>query len=146
MCGYQIQGLNEYLDAGLFRSLLEIFSRSLIRLPDGNVLYANAAVGLAMKLAVSFIIEIFGKIFCRRINGCEWLKIVHHLMIEPVDDMSDDLAQVLEVQQQTRFVQFLAGQRDPHLVVMSVRVLALAFVVAQIMACGKRVLDRDLKH
>ena len=89
----------EYLDTVLFRRSLEVSSRGLIRLPDGDVLHANSAVRPVIELTVGFFIEILGQILRRRIDGCERLEIVDHLMIKPVDDMSHDVAQLLEVEQ-----------------------------------------------
>ena len=67
-------------------------------------------------------------------------------MVEALDDMPHDFAQVLEVEQQSGLVQFRAGQSDTNLVVVAVRILALALVVAQVMARGKRIFDRDFEH
>jgi len=66
--------------------------------------------------------------------------------VEPLDDMPHHLAQVFEIEQQPSLIEFLAGKRHPHLVVMAVRVFALSFVVAQVVPRGKRILDRDLVH
>ena len=39
-----------------------------------------------------------------------------------------------------------AGEGDTNFVVVAVRILALAFVVAQVVACGECVFDGDFVH
>ena len=60
--------------------------------------------------------------------------------------MLHDFFQILEIEQQPGFVEFRPGQGHPDLVIMSVRVLALAFVVAQVVSCGKRIFHGDFEH
>jgi hypothetical protein len=60
--------------------------------------------------------------------------------------VTHDFAQVLEIEQQPRFIEVLASERDPHFVIVPVRILALTFVVAQVMARGKRIFYRNFKH
>ena len=69
-----------------------------------------------------------------------------HLMVEPVNHMLHNFAQVLEIQEQSRFVEIFAGQRHPDLIVVSVRILALAFVVAKVVPRGKRIFYRNFEH
>ena len=38
------------------------------------------------------------------------------------------------------------AERDPHLVVVPVRILALALVVAQVVPRGETIVNRDLEH
>ena len=76
------------------------------------------------------------------ING----EFVNHLVIEPVDHMAASLPEVFKIQQQPGFVEFLARQGDPDLVIVSVRLLALAFVITQVVAGGKRIFNRDFEH
>ena len=52
-------------------------------------------------------------------------------MVDAVDDRTHDVLQVLEVEQQPGRVELFSTQRDAHLVVVAVRVLALAFVIAR---------------
>src|ERR1022692_3340296 len=56
------------------------------------------------------------------------------------------LAQVFEIEQQAGLVEFGAGERDADLVVMAVRILALALVVAQVMSRGKSIVNRNFEH
>ena len=56
------------------------------------------------------------------------------------------LLEQLEVEQQAGLVERGAGQRDADLVVVAVRVLALAFVVAEIVAGGEICLHGDFIH
>jgi len=45
--------------------------------------------------------------------------------------------QVFEIEQQSGLVEFRAGKSHTDLVVVAVRVLALALVVAQVVSCGE---------
>src|SRR5215471_7242028 len=60
--------------------------------------------------------------------------------------MLHHVAQVLEIEQQARLIQITSGQGDPHLVVVSVRILALPLVIAQVVPRGERIFYRDLVH
>ena len=61
-------------------------------------------------------------------------------------DRAQHLLEQLEVEQQTGLIELGAGQRHADLVVVAVRVLALAFVVAQIVAGGEICLHGNFKH
>ena len=52
-------------------------------------------------------------------------------MIQPFDHVLHDFAQVLEIKQQLEVIEIFASERDANLVIVAVRILALAFVVAQ---------------
>ena len=67
-------------------------------------------------------------------------------MVDAIDDGAQHLLQQLEVEEQTGLVERGAGQRDADLVVVAVRVLALAFVVAEIVAGGEIRLDSNFVH
>src|SRR6201996_2954596 len=67
-------------------------------------------------------------------------------MVQPVDHRAHHLLQLLEVQQQPGRIQVLAAQGHAHLVVVPVRVLALAAIVAQIVPGRKPGLYRYLVH
>src|SRR5213078_1962509 len=72
--------------------------------------------------------------------------LVDHLVIQPLDDVLHHVAQVLEIEQQSGLIQVFSSERYAHLVVVPVRVFAFPLVIAQVVACGKRVLDRNLVH
>ena len=99
-----------------------------------------------MQPGVGLVVEVFGQVFRRRVQDFERLEIVDHLVVEPVDYRLHDLAQVLEIEQQPGPVEFAPSQRDAHAIVMTVRVFALSFVVAQVMSCGERIFNRDFEH
>src|SRR4051812_21138373 len=67
-------------------------------------------------------------------------------MIKPLDDVLHDFSQIFEVEQQSGLVQLCPRQGDTDLVIMAVRVLALALVVAQVVPCGKRIVHGDFEH
>jgi anaerobic magnesium-protoporphyrin IX monomethyl ester cyclase len=95
---------------------------------------------------VGFVIEILRKIFCRGINHRKWFNVIEHLVVEPLDHMLHDVAQVFEIEQQSSFVEFSAGERDTNLVVVPVRVFALALVVAQVMSGCERIFNSNFEH
>ena len=67
-------------------------------------------------------------------------------MVEPLNHVLHHFAQVLEIQQQTRLVEFPSSQSYPDLVIVPVRVLTLALVIAQVMPGSKRIFNRDFVH
>jgi len=112
----------------------------------GDVLDVHAAAGDPLELGIRLVVKILGQILRRRVHLCKRLQIVDHLMIEPLDDMLHHLAQIFEVEQQPSLVEFFAGQRDPDLIVVPMRVLTLPLVIAEVVSRGKRVFDSDFKH
>jgi hypothetical protein len=67
-------------------------------------------------------------------------------VIEPFYDVFHDLAQILEIEKETGFVQLGSSQRHPNLVVVAMRVFALALIIAQVMACSKRIVNGYFEH
>ena len=61
-------------------------------------------------------------------------EVIEHLVVDAVDDRTHHLLQQLEIQQQPGCVQFPAPQRQADLVVVAMRILALAAVVARVMS------------
>src|SRR2546427_7601490 len=117
-----------------------------ICLKYGYIFHAHAPVSHLAKSTARFVVEIFCQVLRRRVQLRERLKIIDHLMIEPVNHMFQHLAQILEIEQQSGSVEFLACERHPHLVVVAMRVLTLALVVPQVMSRSKRIFDRDFEH
>jgi hypothetical protein len=99
-----------------------------------------------VQTAVGFVVKIFGQIFCRRVQIGERLYLINHLMIQTVDDRLHHVTQIFEIEEQTGFVEFLASEGDPNLVVVAVRILALPTVTTQVVPCGERIFDSDLEH
>jgi hypothetical protein len=67
-------------------------------------------------------------------------------VIQPVDHVFHDLTKVLEIEEQAGFIKLATSESHADFVVMSVRVFALALVVAEIVPRGKRIVDSDLVH
>ena len=97
-------------------------------------------------MAIGLVVEILGDVFGRGIERGEGLEVVQHLVVDAVDDRAQHVLEQLEVEEQSGFVERGAGQRDADLVVVAVRVLALAFVVAEIVAGGEIRLHGDFVH
>ena len=67
-------------------------------------------------------------------------------MVEIVDGGAHDLLEELEVEQHPGFVELCADKGDEDLVVVAVRVLALAAIVAEVVAGGEPGFYGDFKH
>src|SRR5215469_13904437 len=126
--------------------LFAVACRSRVGLKNRHILDTDPAVGRPSKARVRFIVKIFRQVLGGRVDHREGLDVVDHLMIETLDDMPHDLAQILEIKEQTSFVEFGSGQRNANFVVMAVRVLALAFIVAQVVSRGKCVFNGYFEH
>src|ERR1039458_1895740 len=112
----------------------------MIRRPPRSTLFPYTT------LFRSLVIKILGQVLRRWVDRSKRLNVVDHLVIEPIDNVLHHFAKVFEIEQETSLVQFSSGQRDPDLVVMAVRILALALVVAQIMSRGKSIVNRNFEH
>ena len=67
-------------------------------------------------------------------------------MVDALDNRAKHLLEQLEVEQQAGLVQRGPGQGNADLVVVPVRVLALALVVAEVVAGGETGLHGDFIH
>jgi hypothetical protein len=67
-------------------------------------------------------------------------------MVEVFDDGAHDLFEELEVEQEASLVEIFALEGDEDLVVVAVRVLALATVVAEVVAGGEAGFYSYFKH
>src|SRR5579862_5674023 len=103
-------------------------------------------MGDAIEIDVGLIVKISGQILSRRVQDLERIQIVDHLVVQAVHDGLQGFLQLAKVEQQTGFVEFLTGQGDSYLVIVAVRIFALAFVIAQVVARRKRIFYSDLKH
>src|ERR1035441_1858233 len=128
------------------RRLLVVSSCGRVRLPDGAVLHAHPALSHSGELLIGLVVEVFGDVLGRGIQDREGLQVVEHLVVDAVDDRTQHLVEQLEIEQEASLVQRGPGQGDADLIVMPVRVLALALVVAQIVAGGETGLHGDFIH
>ncbi len=126
--------------------LLVVGRRRCIRLPDGAVLHADAPSRHAGELLIGLIVEVFGDILRRRIQLSKWFEIIQHLMIDALDHRAHHLLEQLEIQQKAGLIQRSSGQGHADLIVMAVRIFALAAIVAEIVAGGEVGLYGDLVH
>src|SRR5580704_19760484 len=90
-----------------------------------------------MKLEFGFVVEVPGEVFGRGVERGEGLEVVNHLVVEVVDDGAHDLLEEFEIEEQAGFIEVFALQGDEDLVVVAVRILALATVVAEVVAGGE---------
>ena len=85
--------------------LFVVRRRRCVRLPDGAVFHAHAALGHSVKLLIRLIIKILGNVFRRWVEHREWLEVVQHLVIDAVDNRAEHLLKQLEVEQQASLVE-----------------------------------------
>jgi len=67
-------------------------------------------------------------------------------MIHPVHESLDGATHVGEIDQQARGVKLLAGDCNPHPVIVSVNILTLSLIATQGVSGAKTVIDGDFKH
>lgn len=105
-----------------------------IGLVDGAVLDADAAGGHLVELVGGLLEEVAREVFGRGVQGGKRLEVVDHVVVEIIDGGTEDVLELLEIEQEAGFVELLPGQGDEDPVVVAVGVLALAVVVAEIVA------------
>lgn len=113
---------------------------------NSDVFHPYSAVGDFAQARVRLVIEIFGEIFGRRIDRREGFNVIDHLMVEAFDGALHHLFEVLEIEQKACFVELGSGQSHLNFIIVAVRVLALAFVVAQVVPCRERIFYRHFVH
>jgi hypothetical protein len=99
-----------------------------------------------VKLEFGLLVEVAGQVFGGWIDGSERLQIVNHLMVQVLDDGTHNLFEQLEVEKEAGFVKVFAPEGDENLIVMAVRVLALAAIIAEVVAGGKTGFYSYFKH
>ena len=100
-----------------------------------------------VELGAGLLVEVFGEVFCRGVDlGDEGLEVVDHAVVEVVDGGAHDLLEEFEVEQHAGFVELLAYEGDEDLVVVAVRVLALATIVAEVVAGRKTGFYSNFEH
>ena len=104
---------------------------------DSGIFYFHPAIGYGGQMLVGFVVEILRQIFRGRFNYREGLDFVDHLVIETFDGVLHHIFQVFEIEQQAGFVELRSRQGHADLVVVAVRILALAFVVAEVVSGGE---------
>ena len=67
-------------------------------------------------------------------------------MVEPLDNVLHHFAQLFKIDQQPGLIEFFSGEGHADFVVVPVRLLALAFVVAEIVAGRKLIFDGNFVH
>src|SRR5580698_2797721 len=127
-------------------ALLVVTGKAGVGLVQSAVLDLDAACGHLIKLLSCLVIEVARKVLSRRIDRRERLKIVDHLVIESVYNRPHHLLQQLEVEQKPSFIKFFANQRHEHTIVMAVRILALASVIAKVVTGRKPGFYSYFKH
>src|SRR5690242_14752514 len=119
--------------------------RCLVRFPDGNA-FDSRRVGHLAHLFGSLIVKKFGYIFGRRIDRIKRRLVVQKLVVDVADQISKNPFKVHEITEQAYGIQLFAFHVYAHAIVVSVRVLALAFVTAQRVPSGKCLFYADFKH
>src|SRR5947209_7018076 len=126
--------------------LLVISGVAGVGFKDCAVLDADAACGEFLESLGCLLEEIMSEIFSRRIQVRERLKVVDHLVIQAIDNRAQQVLEQLEVEQKAGLIQMLPGEGNQHAVVVAVRVLTLAVVVAQVVSRRKTRLYGNFEH
>ena len=101
---------------------------------------------ISASCSIGLIEEVLRDVFSRRIQLDKRLKVVEHLVVDAVNDRAQYLLEQFEIQQQACLVQSVSAQSDADLVVVAVRILTLALVVAKVVSGGKACLHGDFVH
>src|SRR5258706_13587048 len=128
------------------RQLLVVAGEAGVGFVEGAGFYGDAAFGHLVELELGLVVEVAREIFGRGVERGEWLEVVDHLVIEVVDDGAHDLLEQLEIEEQASLVEVFALEGDEDLVVVAVRVFALAAVVAEVVAGGEAGFYGYFKH
>src|SRR6516225_1384235 len=125
---------------------LVVRSRGCVSFPNGAVLHAHATARHAIELMIGFVVEELGQIFGRRIQYRERLQLIEHLVVDAVDYWPHHLLEQLEVEQETGLIEHGTGQGHADFIVVAVRVLALAFVIPEVVPGAESGLHGNFKH
>src|SRR5712692_2744006 len=93
-----------------------------------------------------FLIKIFRQVLRRRIHRPKRLQIIHKLVIQPADNLSNHPLQFRKVAQQPNRIELRPFHRHAHTIIVPVHVLALPAIAAQRMSRRKCLLHANLKH
>src|ERR1700685_2388757 len=127
--------------------LLVVAGEAGVGLVEGAVFYADTACGHLADLRGGLLIEVAGEVFGRGVDlGDKGLELVDHFVVEVLDGGAHDLLEELKVEQEPGWVDLLADESDKHFVVVAVRVLALATIVAKVVAGGESGFYGYFKH
>jgi hypothetical protein len=126
--------------------LLVVAGEAGVGFVDGGVFDADAAAGHLDELLAGLEIEVAREVFGRRVYLIEGLEVVDHLVVEIIDDGAKDLLEQLEVEEEAGLVELVTDERDEDFVVVAMRVLALALIVAEVVAGGESRFYGDFVH
>src|SRR5271170_2659185 len=125
--------------------LRPVGGRSRFRLPDRNARDSRAVRGLA-NLLRRLIVNVPRDIFRRGVQRVEGRKLVQIFVVERSNHALNYLLEMHKVVEQPDRIELLAREDDAHLVVVAVEILALSFVVAQVVRRGECLINADLVH
>jgi hypothetical protein len=127
--------------------LLVVAGEAGVGFVEGAVFDADTAGGHRVELRGGLVVEILCQVFCRWVEfGVEGFEVVDHEVVEVFDGGTHDLLEELEVEEHAGLVKLFADEGDEDLVVVAVRVLALAAVVTEVVAGGETGFYSYFKH
>src|SRR5208282_3586513 len=144
--GSQLSAISCQLSVNPRCALLRVRGCCCVGFENGDVFHSHSAVGYFAQARVGFVVEIFREILGGGVEDGEGLDLVDHLVVETVDGVLHHVFQIFEIEQQAGLVEFGAREGHTNLVIVAVRVLALALVVAQVVPCRECVFDGNFKH
>src|SRR6266568_4062773 len=114
-----------------------------VGLPHRHLRDAQAvAADSALKLFAKILCEVFGG----GIESIERGEVIEKPVVEPFGDAFNGAAQVHEVHQQARRIEFLSRHSNLDAVIMAVDVFTLTFVASQSVSGGETVVGGNFKH
>ena len=109
-----------------------------------DFVYLNS---LILDSAVDVFQDVPRKVLSRRVQLLvEWRQFVDVAMVEVLYDLVGGSLQITEVDEQADVVQLLTPSIDLDLVIVTVQVLALPLITAQLMRRGEVSLDHDFEE
>src|SRR3984885_8655523 len=118
--------------------LLVVAGEAGVGFVEGAVFDADAAGSHVVKLRAGLLVEVFGEVFGAGVDlFIEGREVVDHEVVEVLHGGAHDLLEELEVEEHAGLVELFSDEGDEDLVVVAVRVLALAAIVAEVVAGGE---------
>src|ERR1017187_7755017 len=133
---------NGEMPSGLFK----IGNRVPLRLPNLDAAHLSAARTRLRNPRANFPVKIAGNVFRGWIGLAKWFKVIEELMIKPAGQFLHQSLYILEIAQQSNFVQRFTRDGEPNLIVVAVEVFAFAQISPKRMSGSETGLNIKRKH
>src|ERR1700687_960442 len=119
--------------------------RSRVCFPNGDGCNSRSC-GQRCNFLRSLVVKIFGDILRRRIDLLKGGQIIQELVVQRLNDVSNNPFQMQKIAEQADRIHFRAFQRYPHLIIVAVGILTFSTITAQGMASRESFVNANLKH